>query len=329
MSSKNRVNKLNSGAKSKYQPYQALAVMAIVGLVGSIALFVRAATIKTPLMGVITPSNGKNLAEVDTFANDAGSRPDIYGYYAEWAWNNFDPTVANAIVAKGMTPEIAWMSMNSSKPTDQQPEWALSTIISGSHDAYIKNFATAVKKWGKPLRLRLDPEMNSTTYPWGVNVYGQTPQQYVAAWQHVNAIFKRAKATNVIWVWAPSNCQDGNATCQSLYPGDNYVSVLGSDGYNWGSSVSWSAWRSFDQVFGQTLAIYKAMAPTKPISISETASAEVGGDKAAWISDMFNYLKLHPEIKSFTWFNYNKETDWRIESSAAAQQAFKAGVLAR
>jgi hypothetical protein len=33
-----------------------------------------------------------------------------------------------------------------------------------------------------------------------------------------------------------------------------------------------------------------------------------------------------PSIKAFVWFNLKKEADWRIESSAAAQQAFSAGV---
>ncbi len=37
-------------------------------------------------------------------------------------------------------------------------------------------------------------------------------------------------------------------------------------------------------------------------------------------------LSANPDIRAFVWFNFNKETDWRIESSSAARTAFAAGV---
>ena len=60
--------------------------------------------------------------------------------------------------------------------------------------------------------------------------------------------------------------------------------------------------------------------------IGETACAEEGGSKAAWITDFFVRMAEHPEIQAFVWFNHDKETDWRIESSPAANRAFAAGV---
>ena len=57
--------------------------------------------------------------------------------------------------------------------------------------------------------------------------------------------------------------------------------------------------------------------------IPETASAELGGDKAAWIAAMLPALEsTFPAIKALLWFEMNKETDWRIESSAGTQSAF-------
>ena len=53
-------------------------------------------------------------------------------------------------------------------------------------------------------------------------------------------------------------------------------------------------------------------------------STEIGGDKAARITGMFAWLDQHPEVRGVTWFDFAKETDWRIESSDASLAAFRA-----
>ena len=60
--------------------------------------------------------------------------------------------------------------------------------------------------------------------------------------------------------------------------------------------------------------------------LAEVASTELGGDKAQWIRGFFRGLQRNPDIVAFVWFDYEKETDWRIESSAASVAAFAAGV---
>jgi hypothetical protein len=54
------------------------------------------------------------------------------------------------------------------------------------------------------------------------------------------------------------------------------------------------------------------------------ASAEVGGDKGAWIDEIIPTLRSsYPLIKGLVWFDINKETDWRISSTPASEEAFK------
>ena len=49
-----------------------------------------------------------------------------------------------------------------------------------------------------------------------------------------------------------------------------------------------------------------------------------GLDKAAWITDAFSKIKTeYPRVKIFTWFNINKELDWRVNSSPEALEAFR------
>jgi hypothetical protein len=65
------------------------------------------------------------------------------------------------------------------------------------------------------------------------------------------------------------------------------------------------------------------MTKAKPIMIGEMASSESGGDKAEWIDAIIPTLESkYPLIKGLVWFDINKETDWRISSSSAAETAF-------
>ena len=62
--------------------------------------------------------------------------------------------------------------------------------------------------------------------------------------------------------------------------------------------------------------------------VGEFASTELGGDKGAWIADAASRIpSQYPQIKAFIWFNMNKETDWRVESSTSALNAFKASFV--
>ena len=114
-----------------------------------------------------------------------------------------------------------------------------------------------------------------------------------------------------------------------LYPGSAYVDAVGLDGYNWGTSATWSSWISPQDLFGQGLAELRAIAPGVPIIITETASSEAGGSKAAWNSSLISYLYAQPDVTGFVWFHLNKEVDWRINSSQSSADAFAAALLAR
>src|SRR5581483_2417544 len=105
------------------------------------------------------------------------------------------------------------------------------------------------------------------------------------------------------------------------YPGDAYVDWVGIDGYNWGTSQSWSSWQSLADIVGP---VYRDYAAKKPIMVAETASAEAGGDKAAWIQAAASSLaRDFPAVRAFLWFEVSKETDWRVESSTSALAAFR------
>lgn len=222
----------------------------------------------------------------------------------------------------GSIPEITWEPWDALRPGASQPRYRLRTITAGRHDAYLVRWARGIAAYGGPVRVRFGQEMNGTWYPWAERANGNRPGDFRAAWLHIRSIFRREGALHVTWIWAPVT----GAIAPILYPGDGAVDVVGVSGFNGGPRLFRRTWRPFAAAYDTTLDGLHHLAPGKPIEISEVSSTEEGGDKAAWIADMFADLAARPSVVGLTWFNVRKEADWRIESSPAAQRAFAAGL---
>jgi len=276
--------------------------------------------------GVYATSWLDNLGPVTTFEQDAHKSASIVMWYQGWGLTqgqNFETSWMNNVRNHGSIPMISWEPQDYTKGVNQ-PTYSLQNIISGKFDTYITQWAQASKAWGHPYFLRFAAEMNGYWFPWSELANGNKTGQFVQAWRHVHDIFTRQGATNVSWVWCPNIVFPGNIPLEGLYPGSSYVDWIGMDGYNWGNIGHGHQPQSFSQVFQKTYTVLAGMSLNKPIVIAETGSTNQQVNKAAWITDAFTVQipKNFPQIKAFVWFNQNKETDWRIESSASAQAAF-------
>ena len=212
---------------------------------------------------------------------------------------------------------------------------SLSEINAGVYDGYFKKWAEDVASYKFPFFFRWAWEMNGSWFKWGRDAKS-SPASYVLAWQRIHNIAKAAGAANITWVWCPNVDSVNSPIASAPYPGDAYVDWTCMDGYNEGGP----SWRSFSEAFGPTYNALLAIAPSKPIMIGETASAEgafLSGPgefgKRTWITDALAYSipLLYPKIKAINWFNWNiveggTERTWPIETSDGAQVAFAAGV---
>jgi mannan endo-1,4-beta-mannosidase len=241
---------------------------------------------------------------------------DIVQMFINWSTSfNSIREYADAVYANGSILNITW-----------EP-WGYNTvrIKNGEVDSYIKNMADDMKAYGKEIWLRPLHEANGNWYPWSIGDSSiNTNESYIAAYRHIVDIFRAEGATNVKWIFNINSANVGQgASFTGHYPGDNYVDYNSLDGYNWGTTQqSWgSKWQSFDEIFS---ASYNALKQyNKPIIISEIASAEIGGDKAQWITDTFKKIKTsYDKVFSVIWFNENKETNWLINSSTASLDAY-------
>lgn len=280
-------------------------------------------------LGVTTDALAKNstrpwtapdLVQVNAFEQAARNHAGIVMWYADWRHAEPNLTQLRAVAARGSIPEISWEPWDYSGSSTRQPQYTLQSIIAGRHDAYIRRWALALRRFGRAVYLRLAQEMNGTWYPWSQAVNGNRPGQFVAAWRHVHRIFTAVGASRVRWIWSPAA---GTASIDaSLYPGSAYVDLVGVSVFNGGSRLSWGGWRSFARIFNPTAHALARIAPDKPIQISEVASADAGGSKAAWITGMFADLRAYPKATSLIWYDLRKQADWRLTGNRAAARSF-------
>jgi Glycosyl hydrolase family 26 len=265
-----------------------------------------------------SPRDG--MTELDSYSAMVGAAPHLLMWYRQWNAPLVSGTELKATAQRGITPLITWEPQDPANPTD--PAYALSAIAAGGWDSYLTTSARAAAATGVRFLINLAPEMNGAWEPWGPAHNANSPAQYIASYRHIVEIFRAHGATNVGWVWAPN--ADGNAqrVYASYYPGDGWVDWVGLDGYNVGTTGA-DGWRTPAQIFGRSYTALVGLT-TKPVIIQETASSELGGSKALWIGDLAQIIPADfPAVRALVWFERNKETDWRVESSQTALAAFQ------
>jgi hypothetical protein len=264
--------------------------------------------------------------KLDEYANLVGQRPSIVMWYRGFDQPLMYSSEMANLSARGSTPMV------SLEPVDiDGNDIPLAKIASGEYDSYIHKAAAAAKSWSGRLLIRFAYEMNLSPragIPWGGGsgaFAGNTAADYIAAWKHVVSIFRADGATNAEWVWAP-NVDDGGIPFTEYFPGDEWVDDVGLDGYNWGSAFSAQghSWLSVGDTFSSSYATITKLS-SKPFMITETASAEIGGEKANWIRRGFlnEIPQLFPRTSAVIWFDVQKESDWRVDSSSASLEAFR------
>lgn len=235
----------------------------------------------------------------------------------------------NAIWEHGAIPCVTWepMCYENGKErmiTHQQ-------ILNGEYDAYIKDFAKEAKRWERPFIIRFAHEMNLSRYHWGSDVSGygpKSPEIYRETFRYVVTLFREAGALNVLWAFCPNVESVPNTSFDptaawnqvgNYYPGNDYVDIMGMDGYNWGTTRTrekhgWdSRWRSWQEIFSPLYDELKSLSSKKPLFVFETATVSNGGKKSAWIKDACTAIRER-NVQGIAWFQVKKEEDWRINS---------------
>lgn len=279
------------------------------------------AALDEPLrFGVSTPGGLLGARELQAVADAVGRRAEMVMCFEDFF---AEPPVAAMAVARycGADPIVTW------EPwcwTDDRSPAVMQALLSGALDDYVTRWAAGIRDWGSTAYIRFAHKFNGECYPW-TPAGGTSATAYVQVWQRLHDIFSVQQVENVTWVWAPTVVGSGALT--DWYPGDEYVDVLGIDGYNWGSSLPWCQWIEPEDLFATMLDQLRIVCSDKPILVTEVGCAESGGRKADWITRLVDFLSHQRDVMGFVWFEHYKETDWRItstpESAAAMASALR------
>jgi hypothetical protein len=218
---------------------------------------------------------------------------------------------------------------DSGQPHDRA--YSLREIAAGRHDAAFDRWLHELRDLPRPIHLRPLHEFNGDWYPWGVYGPHNRPADFIPAWRHLTR-HARAVAGGRVLLQLCCNrvhAQGKQDRLVRFYPGDEDVDELVINGY---MRPGKRRWEQFVEIIGPFYEQLQAINPSKPLWIGETACTEQGGDKAAWITRMFEaVLSTHP-VACLTWFNEfikspgEPDRDWPFDTSRRALHAFQEGV---
>ena len=259
-------------------------------------------------LGVYETGPPLTYQPVAEFARVVGKQPNLVGYYSGWR-EPFQVPFAETVHAQGA---VTIVQMD---PT----EVPISKIAAGDYDSYLRSYANSVRRFGQPVVIGFGHEMNAPWYSWG---YGQAAAPtFVAAWRHIVSLFRGQGADNVTWLWTLQADEPGTGPITSWWPGNQYVTWVGIDGYYYRPSDT------FASVFGKTITQVRILTG-KPVLLSETAAGPES-HQAAKIGDLFDGMR-HYGTLGLIWFDIAQDDgtyhqDWHIEDSPAAEAAFRRG----
>jgi hypothetical protein len=259
-------------------------------------------------LGVAIDGTPRDMTKIYEFADRIGKQPNLITIYESFT-DNFAAAEVRRTYQYGALPIVRWEPFNAT----------LADIAAGKHDRYVTTFATAVRTLNLPIALTFAHEMNGDWYPWSRKT--NRPEDYVAAWRHLHAVFAAVGATNVIWTWTPNVINPmPNIRLRPFYPGNAYVDWVGIDGYH-----TYQEQATFRGLFEPTMKEIRQFTQ-KSFLIVETA-AEPGPRRPQQIAGLFSGVAARPDVLGLVWFNNNGTGQWNIDGDLMSVTAFRTHAL--
>jgi hypothetical protein len=252
---------------------------------------------------VFTQAN--EIGAVDSLQQQLGHKLAIVHTYLKW--QAVFPTPSDlAFINQGSTLLISWAGTGTQQ------------IISGADDGWIRTRAQQIKALGKPVFLEWRWEMDRPN----LRYQEISGADYVAAWDHIRAIFAAAGVNNAAWVWCPTAGGFINGQAAAFYPGNNEVDWICADAYPpYGSRAS----------FASTVNPFLSWAAhhDKPVMIGEFGVPVSFGSKqrAQWLRAAQQVVVGDRQIKALLIFDDNppgQGPEGQYSLVSGALSAFKA-----
>jgi len=243
---------------------------------------------------------------------------DVIQTYVDWCnnswWMNYIGSELANVFTNHTSILLTWQPFacdHSSTPTNIDV-----LIAEGQLDPYIEAWGQIVNNiltedTSKFIYLRLAHEMNGNWYPWSANSE-QTPNDYINMWIHTSQVMSKiiSNSSQVIWLWCPNNQDIGSYKAEQYYPGNQYIDMVGVDGYNDGASQTWSKWSPpsevYDNMMGRINTLTSGSLPMTVPEFGTVAQTQHGNDdiqaKNLWLEQTFSYF-VSNNVVMFAYFN--------------------------
>jgi hypothetical protein len=266
----------------------------------------------------LAPARGQIFTGVSSgsaaqFAAQVGKHPAVYGEFVNWGQSiHFAFNDAANAHARLMLHIATGQASGGRAPISPQQ------IAEGDGDGYLLTLSALIAEHGKPVYIRLMPEMNNAANAaCSVNADGSSrgpaysPAEFIAAWRRVVVVLRggsvgaiddrlaalglpplhastadgKVARSPISFVWTPETAGTPNIPANSAatyYPGNAYVDWVGTDFYS-----------KFPNFPGLN-AFYKEF-PNKPFAFSEWAIW--GGDDPGFVSQLFAWVGKHKRVQ--------------------------------
>ena len=292
-----------------------------------------------PLMPVAgSVYTGVSAGSPGQFQGEGGKHPAIYGEFVTWGESihyAFDQAAAaHARLMLHISSTMGYGGRQAITPAG---------VVQGDGDAYLLTLSRLIASHGKPVYIRLFPEMNNANNAYsGFNADGSSrgpdysPSTFIAAWRRVvvvlrggpvSAIDARLQALGqprlhgvgaggsvaqspISFVWTPETAGTPNIPAQSAaayYPGDAYVDWVGTDFYS-----------RFPNFAGLE-AFYKEF-PNKPFTFGEWALWSQ--DSPSFVEQFFAWVNSHKRVQMIL-YNQGYGSEFLLSGDPASTAAIR------
>jgi hypothetical protein len=294
---------------------------------------------------VLAPPAGDVLTGVSSgsaseFASEVGKHPAVYGEFVAWgqsihfAFN--DAAAAHATLMLHISTSEGFGAHQAITPEG---------IEQGDGDAYLLTLSQLIASHGKPVYIRLFPEMNNANNAYSAyNIDGSSrgpsysQQAFIAAWRRVVTVLRGGPVATIdsdlhalgqpplhgiaagatvaqspiSFVWTPETAGTpaiaGNDPA-NYYPGNDYVDWVGTDFYS--KFPNFTGLDAFYKEFSQ-----------KPFAFGEWAIW--GGDNPTFVSQLFSWVNQHKRVQMMVYNQgYITNGPFRLNEDPASTQAIR------
>jgi hypothetical protein len=154
------------------------------------------------------------MTAVNALQQQLGRKLSVIHTYLKWQ-APFPTSSDIAFLNQGSMLLISWAGTDTKQ------------IISGADDGWLRTRARQIKALDKPVFLEWRWEMDRPN----LRAQMHSAADFVAAWDHIRAVFAAVGVRNAAWVWCPTAMGFSDGQAPAFYPGDDEVDWICADAY--------------------------------------------------------------------------------------------------